>query len=148
MTTDASWTLATLYSMTRGISRHISSVVTWKHIYILVFHCSRREREQSVITRCVSAELTESRYRMTFPGCVSTFFMTSSVWTPSGGRLKPLSRPTSMMAMPVAFRPRPSYRLQGPNRGVRKIHVITCAGTEQVIRYKKYNYNFITTLLV
>lgn len=65
---------------------------------------------QSVMLH-VSVKLTESRYRMTFPGCVSTLFMTSLVWTPSGDRLKPLSRPTSMIAMPVMFRPRPSDRL-------------------------------------
>ena len=33
MRTVASWTLATLYSMTREMCIHISSVVTWRHIY-------------------------------------------------------------------------------------------------------------------
>lgn len=61
--------------------------------------------------RFSSHRLTESRYTITFPGCVSTFFTTSSIEMASCDRLKPLGSPTSMMAMPVAVRPRPSNKL-------------------------------------
>lgn len=57
-------------------------------------------------------KLTESRYTMTFPGSVSTFLTMSLVWIPSGDKTKPLSSPTSMRAIPVAFRDRPLTRLQ------------------------------------
>lgn len=62
---------------------------------------------------------------MTFPGGVSTFLTTSSVWIPSGGRTKPLSRPASTMAIPVALRARPWTRLQGRAEGVKQTGVQT-----------------------
>lgn len=65
-------------------------------------------------------KLTESRYTMTFPGSVSTFLTMSLVWIPSGDKKKPLSSPTSMRAIPVAFRDRPLTRL--PRRDNKQKH--------------------------
>lgn len=151
MITLASCTLATLYSMTRGICRHISFVVTWNTIQTLVLHFRDKAFRYIVsITQCVSVKLTESRYRTTFPGCVSTFFKASPVGKPSGGRVKPLSRPTSMMAMPVAFRPEPSDRLQRVTRqceDVRKLQYVSsyCILAHETILLIKFNvFIFIT----
>lgn len=77
--------------------------------------------------------LTESRYTMTFPGNVSTFLTTLSVWIPSGSRTKPLSRPTSMMAIPVAFRPRPWTRLQGRAEDENRSGVLMWSHSQAVV---------------
>lgn len=95
----------------RNLDTHLLRRHLETHFHILVFRWSVRQSAVSV-----PVTLTESRYRMIFPGCVSTLFMTSSTWMLSGTMMNPDIRPTSMMTMPVAFRPRSPDRLQNTTR--------------------------------